>query len=398
MSREPISIAGIHPSVLRRANSIEIFHAIRLKPDGISQREIAASTGIDKSTVSTIISAFDARGLLSRSMDENSGRRGRPSETLALKPEAGLLIGIDIAPERLLVLSSGIDGKPTVTSTYPPIGDVASVAAAVEAAFLAHLKQSGRTIEEVRAVGVCVPGLVNRSGRLAESANMNWRDVEIMAALNQRLQTPVRVENDARAAGLAEKLFGRCIDVNDYIFIDSHSGVGGALFLDGRIYVGAGGFAGEVGHLKVAPSGRICDCGASGCLSAYVSGPALRRRFLAFDRPVSSFAEMRELAEAGDQNALEALEEAGTVLGVALSDFINLFNPPTVVLGGGLAVLASHLMPSVERALARETLHSPRAQCQIVVSELALQDVPHGPLAVALEGLSQLPGDGAFPW
>jgi hypothetical protein len=115
MTRHLNHVAGMHASVLRRANSIEIFQAVRLHPN-ISQREIAAGTGIDKSTVSAIVSYFDSLGLLSRAVDEKQGRRGRPSETLALRPEAGLLVGIDIVPEKLVLLSAGLDGRPTAPS------------------------------------------------------------------------------------------------------------------------------------------------------------------------------------------------------------------------------------------------------------------------------------------
>jgi predicted NBD/HSP70 family sugar kinase len=397
MGRDSNNVAGLLPSVLRRANSIEAFHAIGLNPH-ISQREIGALTGIDKSTVSTIVSYFDSLGLLSRGADDTQRRRGRPYETPALKPEAGLLIGVDIVPDRLVLLSAGLDGKPTATSSHPSIGNVSDVAASVEKALTDHLRETGRSRQEIRAIGVCIPGLINPSGRLAESSNMRWRDVEIRDSLTQWLGQAVWVGNDARGAGLAEKLFGCCIDVNDYIFIDSHSGVGGALFLDGAIYTGAGGFAGELGHCKIVPYGRICDCGASGCLSAYVSEPALKRRFAALGLPVSSFHGMRALADGGDRGAVAALEEAGEMLGVALSDFINLFNPPNVVVGGGLAVLARYLLPAAERVMGRQALAPSLALSRILVSELALQDVPQGPLALALDGLSQLTADGPFPW
>jgi predicted NBD/HSP70 family sugar kinase len=397
MPRETNSVAGMHPSVLRRANSIEVFHAIRLNPH-ISQREISACTGVDKSTVSTIVAQFDILGLLSRVVHERPGRRGRPSETLLIKPEAALLIGVNIVPEKLVLLSAGLDGNPVATSTHPRISGVSDVVPAIETALSTHLAETGRGIEDVRSIGVCIPGLINSSGRLAESSNMRWHDVAIRDLLVKRFGPAVWVSNDARGAGLAEKLFGCCIDVNDYLFIDSHSGVGGALFLGGSIYTGAGGFAGELGHCKVVPYGRICDCGASGCLSAYVSEPALKRRFATLGLAVSGFQAMAALADAGNSDAVATLEEAGEMLGMALSDFINLFNPPNVVLGGGLAVLAPHLLPSATRVMGRQTLASAFSLSRILVSDLALQDVPRGPLAVALEGLSQPNADGAFPW
>jgi transcriptional regulator with XRE-family HTH domain len=100
------SVTGLPPSVLRRANSIEIFHAIRLDPT-ISQREIAERTGIDKSTVSTIVSDFDSLGLLVRTLSDKPNGRGRPTEALSLRAEAGLLIGIDIVPDKTTIVSAG---------------------------------------------------------------------------------------------------------------------------------------------------------------------------------------------------------------------------------------------------------------------------------------------------
>jgi predicted NBD/HSP70 family sugar kinase len=391
------SVAGLPPSVLRRANSIEVFHAIRLGPT-ISQREIAERTGIDKSTVSTVVSYFDSLGLLVRTLGEKPYCRGRPSEALSLRAEAGLLIGIDIVPDKTTIVSAGLDGAPIDVTMHPTIADVPDVASAVISALRGHLRNGRRRLEEVRSIGVCIPGLINPSGLLAESDIFHWQELALQKPLRKKLGRPVWVGNDARGAGIAEKFFGRCIDVKDFVFIDSHSGVGGALFLGGSLYVGAGGFAGEVGHLKVVPYGRICSCGASGCLSAYVSQPALQQRFARHGFSVSSFEEMRALAEVGDSKATAILDEAGEVLGIAISDLLNLFNVPNIVLGGGLAVLAAYLLPATERVVRRQTLATPLAQSRLLVSELALREPSRAPLAIALDGLSRLATEGPFPW
>jgi len=378
-------------------NAIQAFNALRLHA-GISQREIGSLTGIDRSTVSTIIAYFDSLGLLHRQMDEGQGRRGRPSESLALRPEAGLLIGIHIVPERLLYVASGLDGVPTATLALPALRSAEDIGVHVEEGLNAFLSQIGRTRQDVSAVGVCLPGLVRSGGKLAESSNLRWHDLNLPELLKDHIGSKVLIDNDSRAAGIAEKLFGRCIDVNDYVYLDSASGVGGVLFLDGAAYVGAGGFAGELGHIKVVPNGRLCACGGTGCISAYISEPALLHRFSRLDLKVGSFADMLKLADAGNGNALHALEEAGEMLGIALSDLINLFNPPAIVLGGGLALLAKYLMPPAERVVARHALASPRSLCSIVVSDLAREETPRGGLALALNALTEMSSDSAFPW
>lgn len=397
MIRDSRGVAGSHSSVLRRANSIAIFHAVRLLP-GISQREIGERTGIDKSTISAVINQFDSLGLLERVSEETRKGRGRPSDGFRLNGSAGLMLGIDIEPERLVVMSAGLDGVPLNVSEHPALLRESEFADGVAVAVAAHLARSGKGLQDVRSIGACLPGLVDRSGKLISSSNFRWGAVDIAGDLTQRLGHKVWVDNDARGAGLAERLFGCCLEVHDFVYIDSHSGVGGALYLEGAIYAGSLGIAGEIGHTKIVPHGRICQCGDGGCLSAYISGPALRDSFKGSGMNANSFAEMKALADQNIPEALGVMDEAGEILGLALSNFINLLNPPNIVVGGGLAVLAPYLMPAAERVLRRHALPEALAHCTILISELSKEPHSRGPLAVALQGLSQLNSDGSFPW
>lgn len=397
MISNPRNLSGLHPSVLRRMNSIQVFEAVRLQP-GISQREIGEATGIDRSTVSAIIAYFDKLGLLHRQVDDSARRRGRPSETLHLRATAGLLIGVHITPEKLLFVAAGLDGTPRGTLSLPALQDAQDVDVRVQQGLERFLGEIGHGLQDVSAVGVCIPGLVSSRGQLAESSNLKWRDLNLAGLLADRISAKILIDNDSRAAGIAEKMFGRCKDVDDYVFIDSASGVGGVLYLDGRAYVGVGGFAGELGHIKVVPSGRLCACGGAGCLSAYLSEPAMVRRVSQLGLEAYSFADIRALARQGNQGALLALDEAGEMLGIALADFINLFNPPTIVLGGGLALLWEFLLPAAERAVTRHTLVSSRNLCAIVVSDLSAEDTPRGGLALALTALKESAEDPSFPW
>jgi len=387
----------MHPSIVRRINATRIFHTLRVNP-GISQREIGERTGVDKSTISAIISHFDGIGLLERAADSVKGKRGRPGEAIRLKASAALIAGMHIEPERLRVVLSGLDGEPLRSSVSETPASFQDIPGTLAAMLEALLGEEGPPVADVRSIGICVPGLITETGRVAESSNMQWHDLELQGVLATVFGAPVHVGNDGRGAALAEKLFGACIPLDDYLYLDSNSGLGGALFLDGEIYRGAGGFAGEIGHVKITSNGRLCACGASGCVSAYLSEPALRRRFAQVGRPVADFQAMRVLALAEDPAALAALDEAGEVLGVAVADLVNLLNPPAIVLGGGLAVLAEFLMPGLRRTLVRQALGSSLKLAEIIVSTLAREPVPRGGLALALGGLSDPNGEGPFPW
>ena len=277
MERRARDISGKHASVLRRINSIQVFNALRLKP-GISQRDIGGFTGIDRSTVSAIITHFHELGLLNRDLDETAGRRGRPSESLSLRADAGMLVGVHIVPERMLFVASGLDGKPFATQEAPPLQSAGEIGQAVEAGLREFYRYLDRDGEDAKAIGICMPGLISTLGILTESSNFRWQNIDLQQ-IAAHIGPHAYVGNDSRGAGLAEKLFGKCVDFEDYIYLDSASGVGGILFLDGHAYTGASGFAGEMGHVKVVPNGRLCQCGSLGCISAYVSEPALVRRF-----------------------------------------------------------------------------------------------------------------------
>ncbi|SEQ18423.1 transcriptional regulator, MarR family [Faunimonas pinastri] len=397
MAATVLQQAGLHPSILRRINSIRLFHALRQHP-AVSQRELVDLTGVDKSTVSAIISYFHSLGLIERAQDTRKRGPGRPGDALQLVSSAGILAGVHIEPDRLRYVAAGLNGSPIASLDRQMPPDIADVPGAVKAGLLELAEQAGLAFDAFRSIGVVVPGLVTNRGRLAQSPNLRLNDLELHELLATAIGTHVHVGNDSRAAAMAEKLFGLCMDADDFIYIDSASGVGGGLFLGGRLYGGPGGFAGEIGHLKVVPHGRLCTCGGTGCLSAYLAEHALKDRLWQQGCRVRDLKEIGERARAGDGVVLGVLDEAGEMLGIGLADVANLFNPPLVVLGGGLALCFEFMQAGVDRSLGKHALAAPRAQMAIALSSLSTDPVPRGALAVALDGLADPAGEGSFPW
>jgi predicted NBD/HSP70 family sugar kinase len=308
-----------------------------------------------------------------------------------------LLIGIQIEQDAIHFVASGLDGVPLATISRAFGGILNSLVDDVEKGILAVRKQADRPGIAVRAVGVSVPGLVNDAGVLIHAPVLQWRNLDIFRQLSARVKEPLYVGNDSKGAAMAEHMFGRCVDVDDFIYIFSGSGVGGGLFLKGRMYRGAGGLAGELGHMKVIPNGRLCSCGSSGCLSAYLSEPALRAELSQRGVPVSSLGEIRQQAESGNIDVLEVLDAAGEALGIAVSDFINVFNPPMVALGGDLAMSERYLRPGLNRSLARFAHPAMAAQCSVVFSELSASRPYLGAIALALEGFTGLDSQHVIP-
>jgi predicted NBD/HSP70 family sugar kinase len=188
---------------------------------------------------------------------------------------------------------------------------------------------------------------------VAFGPNLRWRDVPLQERLAARWSVPVAVDNDTSAAALAEKLFGAAREARDFVVIAGHSGIGGALYLGGRLQRGCGGFAGEVGHMKVVQGGRPCGCGDRGCLEAYLSEHAVEAQLRERGRDLQGFDRIAAAALAGDATVLTLLDELGTLLGRVVADLIDVLDPALVILAGSLSHVAPYLLPAVERVRRR---------------------------------------------
>lgn len=396
--------ARMNSAAIRRINMIRLFHALRENPNR-SQTELGRLTGLDKATTSAVVAQLLKEGLAARTEAGSGGgtgdgtgggtgrarRVGRPETALIIPPSAGLLVGVRLEPAAIRIVASLLDGTVVEHHQIPGSTDVATAIGRMSDGVGRVLAAGGAGLP-LRAVGVGVPALMDRAGRLVLAPNLGWRDVPIGAMLQQALPAPVHVDNDTKAAALAERLFGTCREVEDFVYLTGHSGVGGGLFLGRRLYRGAHGFAGEIGHVTVEPDGRPCACGKRGCLETYVSEAAILSRAQARGRPLADIWEAAEAARAGDAVVRGLLEEAGDRLGLAVSHAANLLDPTLVVLGGNLAVVADFVLPALRRSLDRHVLAPLRGTLRLAVSPFGADAVPMGGVALALEGFLSAPG------
>ena len=230
-----------------------------------------------------------------------------------------------------------------------------------------------------------MPALVSTGGRIVFAPNIGWRDLDVAESLAQKLKVPVRVENDVKAAALAEHLFGASRDIADFVYVMGRSGIGGGLYLMGELYRGPHGLAGEIGHMKIVPGGRACGCGGQGCFEAYVSEKAILSDLAARGHGARDVASVREACEAGDPVARAVLAEAGRHLGLALANLINIISPRRIVLGGSLAQLAPFLLPAAMETLEANALAAIYRDVEIVVSEMSGSAAAMGGIALALQ-------------
>jgi glucokinase len=243
------------------------------------------------------------------------------------------------------------------------------------------VSESGIPWASIRAVGVACGGPLDPwSGTILSPPNLpGWDDIPVAAIVEEALDTPTHVDNDANGGALAEWRFGAGHDrrVDDLIYLTISTGIGGGIILDGRLYHGATGNAGELGHLSVVYDGRPCRCGRRGCLEAYASGTSIAQRAteaLARDEPsalrdldVVTAADVTDAAVLGDPLASRIWAETIDILGSAIANIIDIFDPALVILGGGVMRAKAPLLEPV-RALGKELAYGPAAASADIVA------------------------------
>jgi glucokinase len=262
-----------------------------------------------------------------------------------------------VADTNMQVVSS--DLRPTKADLGPD-GVIESMVASVREA------AGGRTI---RAVGISTAGPCNpETGIVTEAPNLpGWHNVPLARRVSEALGLPAWIENDANAAAIAEHRLGAGRGVSHLVLIALGTGIGGGLVLNGRIYRGASGAAGEVGHMIIVSDGPLCGCGRRGCLEAVASGIALSREAAAIvarepdgivarlskdEEEGPSAITLEHAAAAGDRSAAEAIRQAGLYLGAGLTNLVNIFNPELIAVSGNLRKMPGYL------DVAREVMRS----------------------------------------
>lgn len=240
-----------------------------------------------------------------------------------------------------------------------------------------------------KAVGVGVPGFLLASrGVIYASPNFpGWHLMPFRNLLRSSLRLPLAVENDANAAALGEAWKGRGRNVVTMLYLGLGTGVGGGVVLNGRLFHGSDGLAGELGHITVDPHGPICGCGNSGCLEAYASGAAIVRAYLKKKRgrreTPPTVKELSQAARTGDKAAREVFVGVGIALGIAIASLINIFNPQTVVIGGGVARAWGLFAPAMKAQWVWRAIRPARLSARVVRGTLGDRAGILGAAAVA---------------
>ncbi|MDQ7809336.1 ROK family protein [Amycolatopsis sp. A133] len=369
----------------RTANLAAVLRALRTGP--LSRTQLAARCGLAKSAVPGLLTDLAVRGLV-RPAGVLPGN-GRPSRLVELHGEDAYALALGIETDRLTALVTDLSGRVLAEESEP--ADVAALGLQRGMDELAHLARRVLPGPPV-GVAIAVPGLVDSAAAVLRLAPaLRWRDAEVAGLLAARLDLPadaIAVDNDANLGALAESVAGTGTEL---FYLGGGTAVGGGYVSGGTIRRGARGFAGEVGHIAVDPSGARCACGRTGCLETKATLTAVLRAAAAPGDPLHDpapgvegrVALLKDRVRHGDRRAATAVHELGVALGVALSTVVDVLDPDVVVLGGYFAELAEWLVEPVRVELAAR----PLGQARVVPSELGLKAPLRGAAHLAAERL-----------
>lgn len=375
--------AGQH--TVRRHNSALVLGTIADSP-GISRAGIAARTGLTKATVSSLVERLMSAGLVTDGEPERRSGPGRRGTSLSLAATGPRGLGIEIGVDYLASCLVDFTGQVVVSRTRPSDNRalrteqvLSTVAKDVRAAARGH---------RLGGVGLAVPGLVEpATGLLRLAPNLGWSDVDLQAELSRRIgkELPATVGNEADFAALGELWDGGHGDPGDFVYVSGEVGIGAGIVIDGELFHGVHGLAGEIGHIPVHPQGPVCACGARGCLERVAGQDEILRR--AGIDPQGGLAELVHRLETRDRTALSSVRLAGRRLGTALSIVVNLVDVPTIVLGGAYATLEPWLSGPLLEELSRRVVSARWSPVRVLRSTLGASAAMRGAAGVAVRAI-----------
>lgn len=351
-----------------------------------SLTDLAKTTGITLPVVSSIVTSLKKEKLVIEPQVRDKNQAGRPPSIVKLNGKAGFVLGIDIGRlfTNFIILDletniiSDIRRKSIELSNDPRlINDLEK-----EIKFV--LSKSQVSWSKLLGIGISLPGMVKGREGLGETY-FNFGNAPAREVLSKRFGKLVHIEHDLEAMAFGERWFGAAKDVKNALCVNIGWGLGLGMIIEGRVYYGERGYAGEFGHIQVVKNGDLCYCGKRGCLETVSSGRAITR--IAREKVSGGAAtimtsvdklKLEEIdaqavlraANQGDEFSIELLEEAGRYLGEGLGILINLIDPAKVILGGGISAAAPHLLESVRSTAMKHSLVQVNQNVSFEISSL----------------------------
>jgi predicted NBD/HSP70 family sugar kinase len=379
---------------LREANRARIVDAVK-RHGGLTQVELAGATGLSPATVSNIVKELSTSGVLNTTPSTRSGRR---AQHVTLARALGLVAGIHFSTRHMRVALADVAHTVVAEHHLPLAKDHrADNELNRTARLIADMLDSvDATMGEVLAVGVALPAPINlRTGTISRTGIMRgWDAVPVAEVMERRLKRPVFVDNNANLGARAEFRSGALRGKENAVYLCIDDGIGAGLIINGKVFRGHNGSAGEFGHFTIDENGPLCRCGNRGCLETYVGGPALIESLRGNHRGLK-LHDIVVRAIAGDPKCIRAIADAGRHIGVAAANLCNIVDPSRLVVGGELAQAGELLLGPMRHALERAVIVGPDSVPDIVQSQLGARAEMLGAIALAVDQVAIAAPDSA---
>ncbi len=386
-SAQPARLSPGSATSLRVANQRRVLAELRDRSgESVSQADLVRRTGLASGTVSTIVRDLAASGIVTTVA--GSGRRGT---AVRLAHGAGLVAGIDFGHHHVAAAVGDMAGSVLAKARRPldPNHDAIDGLELAKDLLDTLVGEAATDHAAIRNIGLGLPAPIANDIVMSSAILPGWVGLNARETAAQVLGARVLVENDANLGALAEWRHGHGRGHRNIVFVKASSGLGAGLILDGRLFRGSDGTAGEIGHVTLDERGPLCRCGSRGCLEAYVS----TRTALALmeeHMPGADLDAVIDAARSGDAAARRVLEDAGLHLGWGLAALVNLVAPDLVIIGGDMARAGDLVLQPALTGMRRHALPD-AAPTDVVAAQLGERASLIGALTLAIDATDLVP-------
>lgn len=337
--------------LVKQINKSIVLEAIKTKGP-ISRAQISKETGLNKATVSTMVSELIKSSFV-KEIGEGKSSGGRKPVMLYFNQHAGYSIGIDLGVNYILGILTDLDGdiveKMTIKLTST---QVESVVGQLYLLIEELMKKAPESPYGIVGIGVGVPGQINQHDMILFAPNLQWENVSLKQMIEERFHIPTVIENEANAGAHGEQLYGAGQHITNQIYVSIGIGIGTGIIINHQLYKGASGISGEMGHFTIDANGRKCSCGSRGCWELYASEKALL--VAAQKEKIADSVDLDILlkeAKEGNPVVLNLLHTLGEHIGIGLVNIINTFNPGAIIIGNRIAKFKNWIKNPMERII-----------------------------------------------
>ncbi|MBT2661699.1 ROK family transcriptional regulator [Bacillus sp. ISL-45] len=352
--------------VVKKNNKALVLSLI-IEKETISRADIANVTGLNKTTVSSLVTELLEDELIYESGPGISSGGRRPV-ILHFNRNTGYAIGVDIGVNYVLAVLTDLKGKIIVEkSQNVNRTSYSSIISTVQTMIQSLMDEMPNSRYGIVGIGVGVPGIVNKEGSVLLAPNLGWTNIQLKEDLERIFNVSIIIENEANAGAVGEQQFGAGQDYQNILYVSAGIGIGVGIILNKELYQGKSGFSGEMGHMIIELNGKRCNCGSRGCWEAYASENALLEMA---GENIDSLESLIEHAKNGEKSAIELFEKIGQYLGFGINNIINTFNPDQVIIGNRLALLREWIEEPILTTIENHTLAYHQKEMQLEFSKL----------------------------